>query len=130
MLGEQNDHVQDVVLGDLVDLQLGQEQIHGTESWIVQLEPPAHVDGMRHDQLIQEDVDLEGAVGPRVDQPLDAPFLAQTDYRIQDPALFGEEALDLALVAQVRHQVYVASGSPAEGLQQVGVDRTVDQYRQ
>ena len=70
MLGKQNDGVDEVVVSDLVDLELGQQKIREADCWKVKVEPAVEMNGVRHDELIHEHVDLNVRLRMLIDQTL------------------------------------------------------------
>src|SRR5215467_12687484 len=130
VLGQQDDAVDEVVGRELVDLQLGEQQVGDRDGGRVQFQAAVEVHGVGHLQLVEEDVGLEAGAILLVDEPLDAELLRRPDRRIQDIPPLREQRGDLTPLLGVGHQVDIPVRSAAERRQQWRMVRAESPYRQ
>jgi hypothetical protein len=138
MLAEENGQVDQVVAGDLVDLELGQHQVRQADARTRGGEPAGEADRVRHDQLVEKDVHLDPGLGMGVDLALDPPLAQPPGRRVEQVALAAEELLEPLVLLVPAPEIDVVEGTPAKrgheravpAAAQMDGDRAGDPYRE
>ena len=125
---QQRRHVLDVLLGDLVDLQLGQQQVRRLGGRPGPAQPPLELDRVRHPQRVQEHVDLGRGLASQVDLPVDPVFLAERHRRVGLIPQPGEHPPELALLLPVRVEVEIPRRLPAQRDDAIPAPRAVPEH--
>jgi hypothetical protein len=89
VVGQEAGDVAEVLAVDLPDLELGQEQVREREGRAGSAEPAPKVDGVRHPDLVDHDVDRPATVRMPEVQPLRAVDRVEQLLRDVSPPLRG-----------------------------------------